>query len=143
MNVVLSDVFRDELDQIRAENPTVTIEALIAKDLRADCDPALVALIFRNLIGNAVKYRRDEAKATLEFGFNGEAYYVRDQGLGFDPGDAERIFRPFERLHQKAEVSGTGIGLANVQRVVERHGGRVWAEGIRGQGATIFFTLRT
>jgi light-regulated signal transduction histidine kinase (bacteriophytochrome) len=108
-------------------------------------DANLLAVALENLLGNAWKFtsRRDEA--TIEFGAvarnGGVAYYVRDDGAGFDPRYADKLFGAFQRLHGSEEFEGTGIGLATVQRIVQRHGGRVWAEGAVGEGATFFFTL--
>jgi light-regulated signal transduction histidine kinase (bacteriophytochrome) len=98
-----------------------------------------------NLLGNAWKFTSKKEVATIEFGAahrNGEvAYYVRDDGAGFDPKYAEKLFGAFQRLHGAEDFEGTGIGLATVARIVHRHGGRVWAEGALGEGATFFFTL--
>lgn len=113
--------------------------------------PALVRTLLENLLDNAWKFTRKQERARIEFGVvqnserrtgNSElAYFVRDNGVGFDMAYAQRIFTPFQRLHKLAEFSGNGIGLASVQRIVHRHGGRVWAEAEEGKGATFFFTL--
>ena len=98
-----------------------------------------------NLLDNAWKFTEKEPRARIEFGAGrrgGEpVYYVADNGVGFDMAYTDKLFGVFERLHGAEEFEGTGIGLATVQRVVERHGGRVWAEGAVGKGATFFFTL--
>lgn len=93
-----------------------------------------------NLLDNAAKFCGPK-EACVEFGREGEAFFVRDQGIGFDPKYAYKLFQPFERLHREGEFPGTGIGLANVKRIVDRHGGRIWAESRPGEGATFFFTL--
>jgi PAS domain S-box-containing protein len=105
-------------------------------------DPALIRLVLQNLIENACKYSPGGGRVrvgTVQTD-EGLAYFVADQGIGFDMQYAERIFRPFERLHRDGEFEGTGIGLANVRRIVERHGGKVWAESTPGQGSTFYFT---
>jgi signal transduction histidine kinase len=98
-----------------------------------------------NLIRNAWKYTSRHAAARIEFGaaeVRGElAYFVRDDGAGFDPNLNDQLFQPFHRLHSRSEFPGTGIGLATVQRILARHGGRIWAEGAVEQGATFWFTL--
>ena len=104
----------------------------------------LVRRALENLIGNAWKYSARAASPRVEIGetkHDGKpAFYVRDNGVGFDMKDAERIFAPFERLH-KAEFEGTGVGLAAVRRIIERHGGRIWVQSAPNEGATFFFTL--
>jgi light-regulated signal transduction histidine kinase (bacteriophytochrome) len=98
-----------------------------------------------NLLDNAWKFTSKEPEARIEFGLtqaSGEpTYFVRDNGAGFDMTYADRLFGPFQRLHGHGEFPGSGIGLATVQRIIHRHGGRVWAEGLVGQGATFQFTL--
>jgi light-regulated signal transduction histidine kinase (bacteriophytochrome) len=110
-------------------------------------DSRLLRVLFENLIGNAWKYTGRHPTARIEFGRaidQGEtAYYVRDDGAGFDPAYADKLFRPFQRLHTVEEFEGAGVGLATGQRVVRRHGGRIWAEAAPEKGATFFFTLGT
>lgn len=117
----------------------------IEPELRADCDPDLVKVVLDNLIGNAYKYSARTERARVEFGYElvaGEpAYFVRDNGAGFSMEHADQLFIPFKRLHTEAEFQGFGIGLATVQRIVQRHGGRIWATGEPGRGATFYFTL--
>ncbi|HWI81533.1 PAS domain S-box protein [Ramlibacter sp.] len=113
--------------------------------LWATGDPALVATLLQNLIGNALKYSRGRDPARIRVGqgvIDGTAhFFVRDNGAGFDPRQADRLFKPFSRLHRAGEFEGYGIGLATGSRIVARHGGRIWAEGAPGLGATFFFTL--
>jgi len=101
--------------------------------------------VFENLLGNAWKFTSKTAAPRVEGGStregDGTTYFVRDNGAGFDEAYAAKLFSPFQRLHTEREFPGTGIGLATVQRIVDRHGGRVWARGEVGNGATIFFTI--
>ena len=108
-----------------------------------DGDPVLVRQMLANLIGNALKYSSQKAAPVVEIGWDEaqRACYVRDNGVGFDMNYAHKLFGTFERLHAPEEFEGTGIGLAIVKRVVERHGGRVWANARPGEGATFFFAL--
>lgn len=112
--------------------------------LMVEADRGLVAVLLRNLLSNAVKFSSGRPSPRVELGaLKGEerTYFVRDNGVGFEPAQADRLFRPFTRLHRADEFPGTGIGLATVQRVAARHGGRVWAGGRPGEGATFYFTL--
>ena len=110
-----------------------------------DADATLLEVILVNLLGNAWKFTSRHGAARIAVGVtdaDGErAFFVRDDGAGFDPGHAEHLFGPFQRLHSTEEFEGDGIGLATVQRLVARHGGRVWAEAEVEKGATFYFTL--
>ena len=117
----------------------------IADNLVANADAGLIHIVLENLLGNAFKFTSKEAVARIElssFQENGEmVYYLRDNGAGFDMAYKDKLFGTFQRLHHVSEFEGTGIGLALVQRVIHRHGGRIWAESAPGKGATFYFTL--
>lgn len=123
------------------------VEFTIEEGLATNGDPRLLRLALENLLGNALKYTRPRNQAIIEFGavdHNGEpAFFVRDNGVGFDMSYADKLFGAFQRLHRGDEFEGTGIGLATVKRIIRRHGGEVWAESAVDQGATFFFTLGT
>jgi light-regulated signal transduction histidine kinase (bacteriophytochrome) len=121
------------------------VECVIAQGAVADGDPALLRAVLQNLIGNAWKFTRKRQPARIEFGVaedSGErTYFVQDNGAGFDMSYVDKLFGAFQRLHGQNEFPGIGIGLATVQRIVNRHGGRVWAVGAPDKGATVYFTL--
>jgi signal transduction histidine kinase len=141
----LALIAHDVWSEIAAAHPERAVRFETGCDTIADCDPILLRSVLQNLLGNAFKYTRDRADAQVFFGCEpgggGPTFCVRDNGVGFDPAYADRLFRPFERLHGPGEFEGTGIGLATVRRVIQRHGGRVWAEATPGGGATFHFTL--
>lgn len=144
--VDLGELAREEAGRIQAERSECALEIVTHGDLVAVCDPRLMGMALANFIDNACKYRkRGETHVRVEIGAvdkGGErTYYVRDEGIGFDMKYAPKLFHPFERLHRDAEYAGTGIGLANVRRVIERHGGRVWAESEPDRGTTFWFVL--
>jgi signal transduction histidine kinase len=130
---------------LRRANPQQPITSSLEPGLTADGDRGLLLIVLENLLGNAWKFTRNEPLAEVAFGAVPSegplAYFVRDNGAGFDMAYSDRLFGAFQRLHSEQEFEGTGIGLATVQRAVARHGGRVWAEGAVGMGATIWFTL--
>jgi signal transduction histidine kinase len=143
--VDLSAVARAIAAEMRQRDPERQVDVVVADDAVAKGDARLLRVVLENLVGNAWKFTSKHPQARIEFGVtrrDGEqVYYVRDDGAGFDMTYADKLFGAFQRLHSASEFGGTGIGLATVQRVVHRHGGRVWAEGAVGQGATFYFTL--
>lgn len=139
-SVDLSSIARSVADSLKQNQPDRAVKFEIRDGVRAVGDERLLRAVLENLIGNAWKFTRKKTDARIEFGAAGDAYYIRDNGAGFDPAHAAKMFRPFQRLHSAREFEGTGIGLATVQKIVERHGGRAWAEGEVEKGATIYFT---
>jgi len=143
--VQVSDLARAVLARLAAEQPERQVQIAIEPGLIARCDARLLAIVLENLIGNAWKFTSKSTGARIEIGRideNGRpAWFVRDNGAGFDMAHYEQLFGVFQRLHSTAEFEGTGIGLATVRRVIHRHGGRIRAEGKVGQGATFIFTL--
>jgi len=121
------------------------VEFVVAPGVKAWCDPILIRAAMVNLLENAWKFTRKHPTALIEFGEvagpEGSVFFLRDDGAGFAMADATRLFSPFQRLHKASEFEGTGIGLATVERILRRHGGRIWAEGEIEHGATFFFTL--
>jgi len=142
--VDLSVMARLILFELRATQPERQIDIVVADDVVANGDESLLRMILENLLGNAWKFTAEIDKARIEFGVDEQegrpVYFVRDNGIGFDMSLSDKLFLPFQRLHN-ADYGGSGIGLAIVQRVVLLHGGKVWAEGKVGKGATFFFTI--
>jgi light-regulated signal transduction histidine kinase (bacteriophytochrome) len=131
--------------ELKVNEPQRNATFTIADGVEAEGDAQLLRVVLENLIGNAWKYTNGKEEALIEFGTaekdGSRALFVRDNGPGFDMTHADRLFRPFQRLPGAEDVAGHGIGLATVQRIIHRHGGRVWAEGDPGKGATFYFTL--
>jgi signal transduction histidine kinase len=143
--VDLSDLAKHVLTELGGRDPARRVTIRVADDLVVQADPRLITVMLENLLGNAWKFTSKQAAATIEVGkeSRGEetVFYIKDNGAGFSMEHATKLFAPFQRLHAAEEFEGTGIGLATVNRVVVRHGGRVWAEARPGQGATFLFTL--
>ncbi len=143
--VDLAALVRNAVSQLTAAEPARHLDVVVPEHLWAELDPNLARVLIDNLVGNAWKFTSQTSAARLEVGAsagnNPQSYFVRDNGAGFDMQFADKLFAPFQRLHRATEFPGTGIGLATVQRVVHRHGGRIWAEGSTGAGATFYFTL--
>jgi signal transduction histidine kinase len=141
----ISAMAEEVVDEMRAANPSRKVEVEIASGMTASADPRLARIMLTNLISNAFKFTSKEPVARIEIGseiVEGDTrLFVRDNGVGFDMIYAHKLFGAFQRLHSQSEFPGAGIGLATVRRIVNRHGGRAWAEGAVGEGATFFFVL--
>jgi signal transduction histidine kinase len=144
-SVDLSRAARELADELMAGDVARGVDFQIEPDIMVKGDPVLLRLVLQNLLGNAFKFTTHAPQAQVHFGhcrIDGvETYFVRDNGAGFDMRFAERLFGLFQRLHSQNEFPGTGVGLATVQRIVRKHGGRVWAESEPGKGACFYFTL--
>jgi signal transduction histidine kinase len=140
----LSRLVTGILHELGAEHPAVDVELVCAPGLMANGDLGLLRIALENLLRNAWKFAERQPRPRIEFGqvalAKGPGYFVRDNGVGFDPAYADKLFQPFQRLHGP-DFAGTGIGLAIVDRIIRRHDGRIWGESTPGEGATFFFTL--
>lgn len=143
--VNLTDMADKLVDEIKAREKDLKADIQIQRGLLSQADPSLMNVVLDNLIGNALKYsgKIDHPVIIFDKMISGRetVFFVRDNGAGFDMEKADKLFNPFQRLHTNQEFQGTGIGLATVRRIIERHGGRIWAESEPGKGATFFFTL--
>jgi len=143
--VNLSDLAEAAVSAYKSQHPESNAIAIIEPNMQTCGDPNVLALAVQNLVDNALKYssKVEHPKITLGSQKNGEetVFYIKDNGVGFDMKYAPKVFEPFQRLHRDAEYPGTGIGLANVKRVINRHGGQIWVEAAPGLGATFYFTL--
>jgi light-regulated signal transduction histidine kinase (bacteriophytochrome) len=139
--VDLSELSRAIVDQLRQDAPDRDVDFVVQPDLMARGDAVLLANAMDNLLRNAWKFTSDCQDARIEFGRASDGYFIRDNGAGFDMAYSEKLFGVFQRLHSTEQFAGTGVGLATVQRIIERHQGRIWAEGTVGSGATFHFTL--
>ena len=146
-SVSLSSMAQEIITDLQNQHPQHKVEVIIQPDLQAEGDPNLLYVVLENLLGNAWKFSSKRSLARIEFGLQEtivpKAFFVRDNGAGFDMAYASKLFLPFQRLHTIDEFDGTGIGLANIKRIIARHGGEVWAEGEIDRGATFYFTLST
>ena len=155
-SVNLSVLAQEITVKLKQAEPKRQVEVSIMPDIVAQGDRGLLKIALENLLGNAWKYTSHKTNACIEFGlWNSESgvlhsplappktivYFIRDNGVGFDMKYIDKLFEPFHRLHTANEFEGTGIGLTTVQRIIHRHGGKIWAEGIVEQGATLYFTL--
>jgi PAS domain S-box-containing protein len=139
--VNLSSLAQSIAGDLQRTQPDRAVEFVITPDMEDDCDANLMRVVLENLLGNAWKFTARHPTARIEFGREGDTYFVRDDGAGFDPTYKAKLFGAFQRLHHANDFAGTGIGLATVQRIVRRHGGRISAEGEPEKGATFCFTL--
>ncbi len=133
------------LERLAMEQPERKVETIVARKCLVNADPGLMQIVVQNLLRNAWKFTGRTDHARIEFGCSQQGkvsvFYVRDNGAGFDQRFAEKLFKPFQRLHAASDFPGTGIGLATVEKIIRRHGGEVWAEGEVEKGATFYFTL--
>lgn len=141
----MSAVVRGVLDDFQKVEPDRQVECIVADKVFATADPQLLRAVLENLLGNAWKFTQQQAHPRIEFGhgqYKGQAaYFVTDNGAGFDMTYVHKLFGAFQRLHAYTEYPGVGVGLATVHRIIQRHGGQIWAEGVVGKGATFHFTL--
>ncbi len=141
----LSAMARSIANELRQRQPERQVEFVIAEGVMGNSDLHLLEIVLENLLSNAWKFTEKHPRARIEFGVmqkeDETVYFVRDDGAGFDMAYVDKLFGAFQRLHTKNDFEGTGIGLATVQRIIHRHGGRVWAEGGVEKGATFYFTL--
>jgi chemotaxis family two-component system sensor kinase Cph1 len=141
----MNGIVQEAVEMIRIDNPDRTIKWVVGKLPAAYGDDATLRLVWMNLLSNAAKFTRTRKQALIEIGGTDETkevtYFVRDNGVGFDMKYAQKLFGVFQRLHPTEEFEGNGIGLANVHRIVMRHGGRAWAEAELNKGATFYFSI--
>lgn len=144
-DVNLSEIAENILGKLHERNPDRTVDIVIGHKVRAYCDPNLVEIVLENLLGNAWKFTAKQEKPWIVFDQitqdNEMVYCVRDNGAGFDMAYADKLFGTFQRLHKDTDFDGYGIGLATVQRIINRHDGRIWAEGYVDRGASFYFAL--
>lgn len=147
-HVPLNELMNQIIDELRPDYDGRRIDFSVGELGIAEADPALLKQVLTNLLSNAIKFSRNKDVAVIEVGCNktaedhdGNLYYVRDNGAGFDMRYTDKLFGVFQRLHNADEYEGTGVGLAIVQRIINRHGGRIWAEAKQGEGAIFYFTL--
>lgn len=146
-DVDLTRIAGETIDDLRGRDPDRHVDVHIAEDLRADADPALLRSVLENLLSNAWKFTRRRDDARIEFGRtetdeHQQCFFLRDNGVGFDMSYADQLFQPFRRLHPQEDFPGTGVGLASVEHVIQRHGGVIWAQAAPDTGATFYFTLQ-
>jgi light-regulated signal transduction histidine kinase (bacteriophytochrome) len=143
--VDLSELVRAIAEELRSTQPNREVEFVIQPDITDSGDKSLLRILLQNLLGNAWKYTTKTKNVKIEFSINKlegkTVYFIKDNGAGFDMTYRDKLFKPFQRLHSNSDYPGTGIGLAIVQRIISRHGGKIWAEGKIGEGATFYFTL--
>jgi len=141
----LGSIVKDVVSLLEPEAEGRKVEWKIAALPFVECDPALVRQVFENLMGNALKYSRPRSSAVIEIGQTEKdghpVIFVRDNGVGFSMKYADKLFGVFQRLHRSEDFEGTGVGLATAQRIIQKHGGRIWAEAELEKGATFYFTL--
>jgi len=137
----VAQLAREIVAELRQAEPARRVELVVPDELPANGDPRLVRVLLENVLGNAWKFTSKRDAARIEIGSRDGAWFVHDNGAGFDGSRATKLFQPFQRMHTAAEFEGSGIGLATAQRIVRRHGGRIWADSSPNEGATFYFTL--
>jgi len=145
-DVDLSAMIASIVEELKSQDPGRTVDVSLAPGVHCKGDAQLMRIALENIVGNAWKFTRREEHALIEFGMRRgtpTTYFIRDNGAGFKEEYAENLFAPFRRLHTATEFPGTGIGLSIVQRIIRRHGGKVWAEGSVGHGAVIYFSVES
>jgi light-regulated signal transduction histidine kinase (bacteriophytochrome) len=144
ISVSLSKVARDIAERLRSTDASRPVEVVVPDGITAECDTSLLSIALEALLENAWKFTRGREPARIEVGVQAATppvYFVRDNGVGFDMRYAGKLFGPFQRLHSEREFAGAGVGLAAAQRIIRRHGGRIWADSAPDGGATFYFTL--
>lgn len=148
--LLLNDLVKEIIDEERTVHEGRKIDFVVGDLGSVDADPALLKQALTNLLSNAIKFTREKNPAVIEIGARTkreggdvDTYYVKDNGAGFDMKYYDKLFGVFQRLHSHAEYPGTGVGLAIVQRIIHRHGGRIWADSTPGLGSAFFFTLQS
>ena len=143
--VDLGAMAKSVLADLQSGDPQRSVECVVGEDIIGHGDSRLLRVVLENLLGNAWKFTMNKPRARIELGMSqqdgGPVYFVRDDGPGFDMAYVDKLFGTFQRLHAATEFPGTGIGLASVRRIIQRHGGTTWAEGAVDKGATFSFTL--
>jgi light-regulated signal transduction histidine kinase (bacteriophytochrome) len=143
--VDLTGIAKSVVQSLRQADPERSVEAVLREGVFVRGDPELLRVLMENLLGNAWKFAGKNPRARIEFGVmeeeEGNAFFIRDNGVGFDMAYAGKLFSAFNRLHAQDEFPGTGIGLATAQRIIHRHGGRIWAEAAPDKGATFYFSV--
>lgn len=141
LSEMVEQIFTELSDLENRQDVSLTLKG----DLSCEADPGLMKIVLSNLLSNAIKYTRNNNKAHIEFGSYNKGkekvFYIKDNGVGFDPAYSDKLFKAFQRLHSQHEFEGTGIGLVTVKRIISLHAGKIWAEGEPGKGAAFYFTL--
>ncbi len=141
----MTDLAGSVVADLQLADPQRKVEFKIADGLHAEGDARLLQIVMENLLGNAWKFTSKKKEARIEFGQTKregkKVFFVKDNGIGFDQDETNDLFIAFQCLHDEKEFEGSGIGLTTVQRIIQRHGGKVWGEGKKGKGATFYFTL--
>ncbi|KAA0243287.1 MAG: hypothetical protein EDM75_15900, partial [Chlorobiota bacterium] len=146
-NVDLSEVAKGIIKELTEHEPEREVDVTITPGMKAVADPTLIGAVLQNLLSNAWKFTAKKKKSEIIFGqqvINGvSTFYVKDNGAGFNMEYSDKLFAPFQRLHRTDEFIGTGVGLTTVQRIIKRHSGKIWAEGVVGEGAIFYFTIHS